>query len=109
FAAALDVVAHELTHAVTAQTARLNGFPFSEAGSLNEGFSDLFGVATAFFHEPAGTGPLNANYLQGNALTVPAGAIGRSLSNPLSTGDPDHYTGRIIGGDPHFNGTIPGH
>jgi thermolysin len=109
FAAALDVVAHELTHAVTAQTARLNGFAFSEAGALNEGFSDIFGVATAFFHEPAGSGPLNANYLQGNALTVPAGVIGRSLSNPLSTRDPDHYTGRIIGGDPHFNGTIPGH
>lgn len=109
FAAALDVVAHELTHAVTAQTARLNGFPFSEAGALNEGFSDIFGTATAFFQLPAGTGPVNANYRQGNALTVPAGEIGRSLSDPLSTRDPDHYTGRIIGGDPHFNGTIPGH
>ena len=37
FSAAFDVVAHELTHAVTAATARLNGFPFSEAGALNEG------------------------------------------------------------------------
>src|SRR4030095_592326 len=51
-AAALDVVAHELTHSVTGTTARLNGFPFSEAGALNEGFSDIFGAATAFFHFP---------------------------------------------------------
>lgn len=109
FAAALDVVAHELTHAVTAQTSRLNGFPFSEAGALNEGFSDIFGIATSFFYQPAGTGPLNANYMSGNALTVPAGAIGRSLADPLSTRYPDHFTGRIIGGDPHFNGLIPGH
>jgi Zn-dependent metalloprotease len=109
FAAALDVVAHELTHAVTGNTARLNGFPFSEAGALNEAFSDIFGVATAFFHEPVGTGPLKAGYLQGNDLTVPSGVIGRSLSNPAQTRDPDHYTGRIIGGDPHFNSTIVSH
>ena len=47
FSASLDVVAHELTHGVTATSARLNGFPYSEAGALNEGFSDIFGVSTA--------------------------------------------------------------
>src|SRR5262245_50049025 len=36
FSAAFDVVAHELTHGVTANSSRLNGFPFSEAGALNE-------------------------------------------------------------------------
>jgi thermolysin len=109
FAAALDVVAHELTHAVTASTARLNGFTFSEAGSLNEAFSDVFGVATAFFHEPAGSVPLTASYLQGRDLTSPTGAIARNLANPSLTGDADHYTKRIIGGDPHYNGVILGH
>ena len=109
FSAALDVVAHELTHAVTASTARLNGFPYSEAGALNEAFSDMFGVATAFFHRPPGAGPLNASYVQGNALTVPAGLLGRSLSNPSQNGDPDHYTRRIVGFDPHYNSTIASH
>src|SRR6185295_6887789 len=92
FGSALDVVAHELTHAVTANSARLNGFPFSEAGSLNEAFSDMFGVSTAFFHLPVGNGPLQASYLQGKDLTVPSGLLSRSLANPLSTRDADHYT-----------------
>jgi Zn-dependent metalloprotease len=109
FSAALDVVAHELTHAVTGASARLNGFPFSEAGSLNEAFSDVFGVGAAFFNEPAGSAPLNASYQQGRDLTIPPGLLGRSLSNPVQTQDADHYTLRVIGGDPHYNGVILGH
>jgi neutral peptidase B len=109
FAASLDVVAHELTHSVTANSARLNGFQFSEAGALNEAFSDMFGVATAFFYQPPGTAALQASYLQGKDLTVPAGAFARSLSNPQSTGDPDHYVLRFVGGDPHYNSTIASH
>ncbi len=109
FSAALDVVAHELTHAVTSASSRLNGFPFSEAGSLNEAFSDVFGVSTAFFYEPTGSAPLNASYMQGRDLTVPPGLLGRSMSNPAQTRDADHYTLRVIGGDPHYNGVILGH
>ncbi|HUK33317.1 MAG TPA: M4 family metallopeptidase [Vicinamibacterales bacterium] len=117
FSAAFDVVAHELTHGVTAASANLNGFPYSEAASLNEGFSDIFGVSTVFFYEPAGNGVLHASYLQGKDLTNPPGAfvplfggtLARSMSNPQSTGDPDHYTQRVIGGDPHYNSTILSH
>jgi hypothetical protein len=117
FSAALDVVAHELTHGVTAASANLNGFPFSESGALNEGFSGIFGVSTEFFYETPGNGVLQASYLQGKDLTSPPGAfvplfrgtLTRSLSNPSSTGDPDHYTLRNIGGDPHFNSTILSH
>ena len=109
FSAAFDVVAHELTHGVTGNSARLNGFPLSEAGALNEGFSDVFGVSTAFFYEPVGSAALQASYQVGRDLTVPSGMLSRSLSNPASTDDPDHYTRRIIGGDPHYNSTILGH
>jgi len=109
FSAALDVVAHELTHAVTGATARLNGFPFSEGGSLNEAFSDVFGTGAAFFHETPGSAPLTATYLLGRDLTVPGGFFSRSLSNPAETDDADHYTKRFIGGDPHANGVILGH
>lgn len=117
FSAAFDVVAHELTHGVTANTAGLNGFPLSEAGALNEGFSDIFGASTAFFYEPVGNGPMQASYVIGRDLTVPGGAflpgigstLTRSLSNPAQTNDPDHYTKRVIGGDPHANSTILSH
>jgi len=109
FSAAFDVVAHELTHGVTGNSARLNGFPLSEAGALNEGFSDIFGVSTAFFYQPVGSAPLQASYVLGKDLTVPSGALSRSISNPASTGDPDHYTRRIIAGDPHYNSTILSH
>jgi Zn-dependent metalloprotease len=109
FSAALDVVAHELTHQVTSNSAQLNGYPFSEAGALNEGFSDIFGISTAFYFLPAGNGPMQASYFQGKDLTVPSGFFGRSLSNPQSTGDPDHYSQRIVGYDPHYNSTILSH
>jgi Zn-dependent metalloprotease len=110
FSAAFDVVAHELTHAVTGNTARLNGYQFSEGGALNEAFSDIFGVSTAFFHETPGNSPLQASYLQGRDLTVPAASgLARSMANPRSTGDPDHYSQRILGFDPHYNSTIISH
>ena len=54
FSAALDVVAHELTHGVTANSARLNSFPFSDAGALNEGvLRHVWRVATSFFYQAA--------------------------------------------------------
>jgi bacillolysin len=108
FSAAFDVVAHELTHGVTGNSARLNGFPLSEAGALNEGFSDIFGVSTAFFFQPVGPNALQASYLTGRDLTVPSGVLSRSMSNPASTGDPDHYTRRIIGGDDSQSCLLPG-
>lgn len=109
FAAAFDVVAHELTHGLTANSARLNGFPFSEAGALNEAFSDIFGVSTAFFFQPTGSAPTNASYLLGRDLTVPPGLFGRAIANPRQTENPDHYTFRVIGTSPHYNSTIVSH
>jgi len=106
FSAALDVVAHELTHAVTANSARLNGFPYSEAGALNEAFSDIVGVSTSFFFQTPGNSALQASYVIGKDLSVPSGAVLiRSLSNPPA----DHYTKRVIGADPHSNSTIASH
>ena len=43
FSAADDVVAHELTHAVTETSANL--FYYMQSGALNESFSDIFGEA----------------------------------------------------------------
>jgi bacillolysin len=110
FSAALDVVAHELTHGVTANSARLNGFQYSEAGALNEAFSDIVGVSTSFFFRTPGNSALQASYVVGKDLSVPSGTFAiRSLSNPAANGHPDHYTKRVIGADPHSNSTIVSH
>lgn len=38
-------------------------------GAINEAFSDVFGMAAEFFHQPVGTGPLRADYKQGEDLS----------------------------------------
>ena len=43
YAGALDLVAHEMTHAVTEKTANLEYK--DQSGALNEAFSDIFGEA----------------------------------------------------------------
>jgi Zn-dependent metalloprotease len=106
FSAAFDVVAHELTHGVVASSARLTNS--LEAGSLNEGFADIFGASTMFFFQPVGSGAMQASYLLGKDLTVPSGLIfSRSMSNPSATANPDHYSRRGI--EVHFNSTILSH
>ncbi len=110
FASSLDVIAHELTHGVTSYTARLNSFPFADAPALNEAFSDMFGTATEFFYQPPGVGVLKADYLMGEDLAVPFGSfVIRSLNNPASLGDADHYSQRNPAGEVHQQSTIASH
>ena len=54
FSAALDVVAHELTHGVTDYTSQL--IYENESGALNESFSDIMGTAVEFYFQPPGSG-----------------------------------------------------
>ncbi|HUG53173.1 MAG TPA: M4 family metallopeptidase [Vicinamibacteria bacterium] len=109
FAGALDVVAHELTHGVTQYTSGL--IYQGEPGALNESFSDMLGTSTEFFFQPAGSGPLRADYLLAEDITSP-GAV-RSMDNPSLFGHPDHYsrryTGPLDGGGIHINSGIPNH
>lgn len=48
----LDVVAHEIAHGVTSNSAQL--IYQGEAGALNESFSDIFGAAIEFAYDSAG-------------------------------------------------------
>jgi len=41
----------------------------SHPGAINEAFSDVFGIAAEFFHQPIGAGPLRADYKQGEDVT----------------------------------------
>ena len=79
---ALDIVGHEITHGLTSNTANLDYQ--DESGSMNEGFSDIFGTAIEFYAKPA-----TANWLIGEDI----GSALRSMSDPNSKGDPDTYLG----------------
>jgi bacillolysin len=91
-------------------TTTLGGRPFfcsngryvlgaSHGGAINEAVSDIFGTSVEFFNQPAGSGPLKADYLMGEDITG-FGPI-RSLIDPASIsirhdfgtiGYPDHVS-----------------
>ena len=102
----LDVVAHELSHGVTEYSSNL--IYRNESGALNESFSDIMGTSVEFFFQAAGNGPLRADYLMGEDVIRPGGL--RSMSDPGSFGDPDHYSKRFLGsadnGGVHINSGI---
>lgn len=108
-AGALDVFAHELTHGITDYSSRL--IYRNESGALNEAFSDMMGVAAEFYFQPAGGGPLKADYRIAEDVVTPGGL--RTIDNPQAFGDPDHYTRRYTGTDDnggvHTNSTIASH
>jgi Zn-dependent metalloprotease len=81
-AGGLDVVAHEITHGMTAFASGLDN-RLCEAGGLNEAFSDMMGVSVDFFHRPT-----TANYRIGEEIATPGGI--RDMANPAAFGDPDH-------------------
>jgi thermolysin len=107
--AAIDIVAHELTHGVTDYTSDL--IYLNESGALNESFSDIMGVAVEFMFQPAGSNLMQAEYLVGEDAVRPAGI--RSFNNPNAYGHPDHYsvryTGSADGGGVHINSSISNH
>ncbi len=107
FAGSLDVVAHELSHGVTAYSSNL--IYRNESGALNEAFSDIIGTSVKFFVRPAG-----ATYVIGESLaSVVTPCLSRSLQDPLAFGTPDNYAVRETdssdNGEVHDNSTIASH
>lgn len=97
-ARALDIVAHELTHAVTQYTSDL--IYEDQSGALNESLSDIFAAMVEFFATPA-----QADWLIGEDVYTPGtpGDALRSLSDPTQgvynptlpargPGQPDHMS-----------------
>ncbi len=76
---AKDVIAHELTHAVTETSSNL--VYENQPGALNESFSDVFG----YFVDPD-------DWLMGEDIYTPkiAGDALRSLSDPAKYDQPEH-------------------
>jgi gliding motility-associated-like protein len=81
----IDVCAHEVSHAVTTNSANL---VYSyESGALNESFSDIFGNAIEYYAEPS-----LANWRMGEDITASGNGL-RNMANPKTHGDPDTYKG----------------
>ncbi|MBW3496876.1 M4 family metallopeptidase [Bacillus sp. FDAARGOS_1420] len=101
---AIDVVGHELTHAVTEFSSSL--LYQGESGALNESISDIFGILIRFYDNR------NPNYEIGEGIYKPGtpGSALRSMDHPEKLGYPDHYSKRYIGpsdrGGVHKNSSI---
>ncbi len=104
--AADDVVAHEMTHAVTDYESRL--FYYMQSGAINESFSDIWGEFVDLSNG-RGTDTPGVRWLMGEDL--PIGAI-RSMSNPPAYGDPDrvgssnYWCNTGDGGGVHINSGV---
>jgi vibriolysin len=107
---ALDVDAHELTHAVTERTA---GLAYSnESGALNEATSDIMGNSCEAYTKSAGTPNANT-WKVGEDIYTPntAGDALRYMNNPTADGSskdwyPSRYIGSADNGGVHSNSGI---
>jgi Zn-dependent metalloprotease len=112
---AVDVVAHEFTHAVTGYSSNL--IYRNESGALNEAFSDIMGTSVEFWVNATGARTKAGNYTIGEDWYTPflPGSVAgiRSMSDPAAFGDPDHYSRRYTGtadnGGVHTNSGIANH
>ncbi|WP_068777131.1 M4 family metallopeptidase [Paenibacillus sp. FJAT-26967] len=99
FSGDLDVIGHELTHAVTEYSAGLEYY--GESGALNESISDIFGNTIQ-----------GTTWLVGDDIYTPntPGDGIRSLSNPELYNQPNHYSNKYTGtadnGGVHINSGI---
>jgi vibriolysin len=103
----LDVVGHELTHAVTDTSSDL--IYSNESGALNEAMSDVFGAAIEAYRD----GAVSANtWKVGEECWTPAtpGDALRYMNDPAAGGDYDYYPTRYTGtsdnGGVHWNSGI---
>ncbi|QRO00794.1 M4 family metallopeptidase [Archangium violaceum] len=103
----LDVVAHELTHAVTDTSSEL--IYANESGALNEAMSDIFGASIEAYRDGAVSGN---TWKVGEECWTPAtaGDALRYMNDPALAGDYDYYPTRYTGtsdnGGVHWNSGI---
>jgi len=106
YAAADDVVAHEMTHGVTQHESDL--FYYMQSGAISEAFSDIWGEFVDLTNRK-GNDSASVRWLLGE--DSPQGAF-RSLSNPPAYGNPDRMTsslyacGAVDNGGVHSNSGV---
>ncbi len=103
FAAADDVVAHELTHGVTEYTANL--LYWYQSGAINEAMSDIMGEFVDLANPGSGDRADTAanRWLMGEDLSI--GAL-RDMENPPVFGDPDRIGSVLYWTDIADNGGV---
>jgi Zn-dependent metalloprotease len=108
-ALALDVTAHELTHAVTSATADL--VYQNESGALNEGMSDIMAAVCEAWRDKAVSAK---TWLVGEEIWTPAtpnDALRYMQSPTLDNNSADYYPERFTGtgdnGGVHLNSGLP--
>ena len=91
FAAADDVVGHELTHGVTSFTSNL--YYYYQSGAINESLSDIFGEFIDLT-DGLGTDTPQVRWLIGEDLPKEAGTL-RDMKDPPASNDPDRMRSRL--------------
>ena len=94
----IDVVGHEIMHAVTEYSAGL--IYFEESGALNESFSDIFGVVQDFRANPT-----TADFILGEQFTLQGNPI-RDMEHPNLFEDPNTYLGLFWNSTGSDNGGV---
>ncbi|MFE7652745.1 M4 family metallopeptidase [Streptomyces bottropensis] len=96
----LDVAGHEMSHGLTANTARLNYS--GESGGLNEATSDIFGTAVEFYAANASD---PGDYLIGEKIDINGnGTPLRYMDQPSKDGDSANYWSSSLGSlDVHYS------
>ncbi len=120
FTGAIDVAAHELTHAIVQYTAALDYQ--GQSGALNEHFADVFGVLAKQYSSKQtaaradwliGAG-IFTRRVKGNAIRSMK-APGTAYDDPILGRDPqpahmrDYFKTRLDNGGVHVNSGIPNH
>lgn len=82
----IDVCGHEVSHAVTTNSAGL--IYRNESGALNESFSDIFGNAIEFYADST-----QFNWRMGEDIMTSGNGF-RNMANPKTHGDPSTYKGQ---------------
>lgn len=95
---AIDVCGHEITHAVTSNSANL---VYSyESGALNESFSDIFGNTIEAYARPT-----QWNWKIGEDITSGGSGL-RNMANPNLNSNPKFYIGNYWYGGSGDNGGV---
>ncbi|ANP55838.1 Zn-dependent metalloprotease [Streptomyces griseochromogenes] len=102
----LDVAGHEMSHGLTAATAKLN---YSrESGGLNEATSDIFGTSVEFF---ANNSSDVGDYLIGEKIDINGdGTPLRYMDKPSKDGGSADYWSKSVGRlDVHYSSGVANH
>ena len=108
---AIDIAGHEMSHGVTASTAKLTYS--GESGGLNEGNSDIFGTMVEYYANNPNNPP---NYLIGeriyaanNGVATPTKALRYMFKPSLDGKSPDCYSATIGSLDVHYSSGVANH